>query len=54
MSEAESLARQFAAAYPTPAVLQAIRYAEADRVAWVDIAALFARSFATAKAEAGI
>jgi hypothetical protein len=46
--EARSLALAFAAKYPTDNVRQAIAYAEQGRLAWTDIAALFARSFAQA------
>lgn len=52
-SEAESLARDFARVYPTPNVLEAIAYCESGRLAWTDVAALFARSYGAAKAEVG-
>jgi hypothetical protein len=51
-TEAELLARQFAAAWDGPAVRQAIAYCESGRLAWVDVAALFARSYGAAKAAA--
>lgn len=51
-AEAETLARQFAAKWPTPNTLRAIALCEAGTLAWVDVAALFARSFAKAEAEA--
>lgn len=49
-TEAETLARGFAAKWDSPAVREAIAYAEAGRLSWVDIAALFARSYGTALA----
>lgn len=49
-AEAETLARDFAAAYPTANVLRAISLCESGRLAWVDVAALFARSYGTAAA----
>lgn len=51
-AEAESLARQFAAAWPTPNTLRAIELCEAGRLDWVDVAALFARAYGTATAAA--
>jgi hypothetical protein len=50
-TEAERLARAFAAKWPTPNVRQAIDLCEAGRLSWVDVAALFARSFGKAEAE---
>lgn len=47
-SWAESLAREFAAKYNTPAVQEAIRHAEGGRLTWLDIADLFRRSHAEA------
>lgn len=51
-AEAEKLARDFAAAWPTPNTLRAIALCESGRLAWVDVAALFAKSFAKAEAAA--
>lgn len=47
-AEAERLARQFAAKYDTAAVREAIAYCESGRLAWVDVAALFAKAYGTA------
>lgn len=47
-SEAETLARGFAAKWDSPAVREAIAYCESGRLSWVDVAALFARSYGTA------
>lgn len=49
-AEAEQLARAFAAKWDSPAVREAIAYCESGRLAWVDVAALFARSYGTALA----
>lgn len=49
--EAELLARNFASTYPTAAVNRAITLCESGHLAWIDVAALFARSFATARDE---
>lgn len=49
-AEAETLARQFADTYPTPNVKRAIALCEAGTLRWVDVAALFAKSFAKASA----
>lgn len=49
--EAEALCRQFAQAWPTPNVLRGVALCEAGTLAWVDVAAVFARSFGTAKLE---
>lgn len=51
-AEAEHLAREFAAKWDTPAVREAIAYCETGRLAWADVAALFARSYGTARAAA--
>jgi hypothetical protein len=51
-TEAETLARAFAVTYPTPNVLRAIALCESGRLAWVDVAALFARSYGAAAAVA--
>lgn len=51
-AEAESLVRQFAAKWDTPAVREALAYCESGRLAWVDVAALFARSYGKALASA--
>jgi hypothetical protein len=48
-TEAEILARRFAATYPTDSVLAAVAHCEAGTLAWVDVAALFARSYGTAR-----
>lgn len=47
-AEAETLVRQFAATWNTSAVREALAYCETGRLAWVDVAALFARSYGTA------
>lgn len=51
LREARHLARAFAAKYDTPAVRAGIAHAEAGRIQWVDLAALFARSYAEARTE---
>ena len=48
-SEARELALNFAAAWPTPNVRQAIAYAEAGVLGWSDVAALFGRGFGLAR-----
>lgn len=50
-AEAEQLARDFARSYPTPAVLRAVALCETGELDWVAVAALFARSFAVARAD---
>jgi hypothetical protein len=50
-AEAEQLAREFARAYPTPNVRRAVALCESGRLAWVDVAALFARSYGSARTE---
>lgn len=50
-AEAEALCREFARVYPTPNVLRGVGLCEAGRLAWIDVAALFARSYGTAKLE---
>lgn len=47
-AEAETLVRQFAATWDSPAVREALAYCESGRLAWVDVAALFARSYGKA------
>lgn len=49
--EAEALCREFARVYPTPQVLRAIDLCESGTLAWVDVAALFAKSAAIAMRE---
>jgi hypothetical protein len=51
VTEAERLAREFARVYPTPNVRRAIALCESGRIQWVDVAALFARSYGTARRE---
>lgn len=51
-AEAEALCRDFARVYPTPNVLRGVALCEAGTLAWVDVAAVFARSYGTAKREA--
>lgn len=50
-AEAETLCREFARVHPTPNVLRGVALCEAGRLAWVDMAALFAKSYGTAKLE---
>lgn len=50
-AEAETLCREFARVYDTPNVRQGIALCESGRLSWVDVAALFARSYGTAKQE---
>ncbi len=47
--EAEGLAREFARVYPTPNVQRAIALCEAGTLQFSAVAALFARSFSTAR-----
>ena len=42
---------EFAASYPTPAVREAIRYAEAGAITWEQVAGLFKRSLTAAIVE---
>lgn len=49
-AEAEGLVREFAAKWDSPSVREALAYCESGRLAWVDVAALFARSYGTALA----
>jgi hypothetical protein len=49
--EARVLAEAFAAKYDTPNVRLAVEYARYGRLAWSDVAALFARSYGTAVRE---
>lgn len=51
-AEAEALCREFARVHPTKNVLLGVELCEAGRLAWIDVAALFARSYGTAKLEA--
>lgn len=46
IAQAELDCRAFARQYPTPNVARAIELAESGRIAWVDVAAVFARSLA--------
>ena len=48
-AEARELALNFAAAWPTPNVRQAIAYAESGVLAWSQVAALFGRGFGLAR-----
>lgn len=48
---AESNVRSFAELFPTPAVLEAVKHAEAGRLTWLQVAELFRRSLATSLAE---
>lgn len=50
-AEAEALCREFARVYPSANVLRGIALCESGRLAWVDVAALFARSAAVAMRE---
>jgi hypothetical protein len=50
-STSETLARQFAAEYPTPNVQRAIALAEAGTVTWDEIAEIFRASLAKGLAE---
>ena len=48
-AEARELALNFAAAWPTPNVRQAVAYAEAGVLAWSEVAALSGRGFGLAR-----
>ena len=48
-AEARDLALNFAAAWPTPNVRQAVSYAEAGVLVWSQVAALFGRGFGLAR-----
>lgn len=50
-AEAEFMCRTFAGVYPTANVLRGVALCEAGTLAWVDVAAVFARSYGTAKRE---
>lgn len=51
--EAETLCREFARVYDAPNVRRAVALCESGRLAWVDVAALFAWSYGQAKQEVG-
>ena len=48
----EADVRMFAATYPTPNTLRALALCESGRLAWDDVAALFARSLRDAMVSA--
>lgn len=48
----ETDVRMFAATYPTPNTLRALALCESGRLAWDDVAALFARSLRDAMVSA--
>lgn len=51
-TQAEADVRAFARQYPGPNALRAVTLCESGRLAWEDVAALFARSLASALTEA--
>lgn len=52
-SAAEQVCREFAARYPTPAVLAAIDHAAAGRLDWTQVEHLFRNALAAGLAEVG-
>jgi len=49
--EAEAMCREFARVHPGANVRHAVELCESGRLDWVDVAALFARSYGHAKRE---
>lgn len=50
MSESERLVRAFAVKYRTPSTVRAVALCETGRLSWDDVAALFAKAYASASA----
>lgn len=51
MCEAEMLCREFADVHDAPNVRRAVALCESGRLSWVQVAELFAKSYAAAKRE---